>query len=85
MLYCPQGRIQAKDVHHIVTNIFSAHRWLGCIFAAFGRSLSKLLAKFVQFACGMRAVSVVIPNHKSLFPLIENEISNVHAVPGDLE
>lgn len=72
-----------KNIRYIVTNIFSAHRWLGCVFAASGRGLSELLAKFVQFACGMRAVSVVIPNHKSLFSLVENEIGNVHAARGD--
>lgn len=67
-----------NNIRHIISNILCAHWWFGGIFAAFGCSLPKLPAKFVQLARGVRTVSIVIPDQKGILPLSENKVRDIH-------
>lgn len=67
-----------KYIRYVTGDIFSCHWRLGCVLAAFGCGLRKLLADGVQSAGGLRTVSVVIPNQKRLLSPRIYEIGNLH-------
>lgn len=60
------------------SNIFCAHWRLGGVLATFGSSLPKFLPEFMNFAGGMRPVSIVIAYQENILPLRENKIGNIH-------